>query len=176
MFYLSFTSQSKGFSGLVQILHRQDGGGYRLYHYDPTTAGAVVIVLLFTTTTVFHVWQMLYTKCWIAIPLVLGGLCKLPGYCPDLHRWLTTYFSASGWVFCACSIRNRVPRLDSRALHHSSDFPPCRPSSFRRNSLYGIWKTCKNCGWRGTHRDPPQVDHENLCHRRSPFILTTRRR
>ncbi|KAL1582749.1 hypothetical protein WHR41_08376 [Cladosporium halotolerans] len=59
---------------------RQDEGGFKFYHYDPSIAGAAVFILLFLGTTVFHSWQMFRTRCWVAIPLVVGGLLEIIGY------------------------------------------------------------------------------------------------
>lgn len=60
----------------MHIAARQDEGGFQLYHYDPSVAAAVIFALLFLVTTLYHSWQMIRTRCWIAIPLVVGGLRK----------------------------------------------------------------------------------------------------
>lgn len=56
---------------------RQDGSGFKLYHYTPSIAGAAVFIVLFLGTTVCHSWQVVRTRCWIAVPLVAGGLRKM---------------------------------------------------------------------------------------------------
>ncbi|CAI6064525.1 unnamed protein product [Clonostachys chloroleuca] len=53
---------------------------FRLYHYDPTLIGAVVFVLFFLGTSFFHIWQLYRSRCWFAIPLIVGGLFEVIGY------------------------------------------------------------------------------------------------
>jgi len=60
----------------MNLMSRRDEGGFQLYHYHPSIAAAAVFVLLFTATTLYHGWQMLRARCWIAIPLVVGGSRK----------------------------------------------------------------------------------------------------
>lgn len=55
---------------------RQDEYGFQLYHYHPSIAAAAIFVLLFAATTLYHGWQMARARCWIAIPLVVGGIRK----------------------------------------------------------------------------------------------------
>lgn len=47
------------------------------YHYDPSMAAAVVSIILFSLTTLCHAFQLLRTRTWYFIPVVVGGLCKL---------------------------------------------------------------------------------------------------
>jgi hypothetical protein len=60
----------------MELIARQDGGSYALYHYDPSIAAAAVFVLLFAATTIFHCWQAIRLRCGIATPLVVGGLSE----------------------------------------------------------------------------------------------------
>ncbi|KFY22935.1 hypothetical protein V493_06229 [Pseudogymnoascus sp. VKM F-4281 (FW-2241)] len=53
---------------------------FRFYHYDPSMAGAVVFVILFLATTSLHSYQLLRTKAWFMIPLVVGGFFEWIGY------------------------------------------------------------------------------------------------
>ncbi|KAH7020384.1 RTA1 like protein-domain-containing protein [Ilyonectria destructans] len=57
-----------------------DGGGFKLYHYDPTIAGSVIFVILFLGTTLFHFWQLFRGRCWFLIPLAIGGMFEIIGY------------------------------------------------------------------------------------------------
>lgn len=71
------------------IIFRDDGASdaaaeaaaseFKLYHYDPTTVGAMVFLILFLLTSLFHVWQLIRSRAWFVIPLVMGGFCE---YCP----------------------------------------------------------------------------------------------
>lgn len=54
---------------------------FQLYHYDPTTIGAMIFVILFLGTSLFHSWQLIRSRCWFVIPLVMGGFSK--SYAPD---------------------------------------------------------------------------------------------
>lgn len=54
----------------------ESGNDFKLYHYHPSLAAAAIFVLLFLATTILHGWQMFRTRCWIAFPVVLGGLRK----------------------------------------------------------------------------------------------------
>jgi hypothetical protein len=60
----------------MDLSPRDDEGGYKLYHYNPTIPGAVVIAIAFGLTTGYHVWQLMCTRCWMASPIVIGGFCK----------------------------------------------------------------------------------------------------
>ncbi|KAH8911194.1 RTA1-domain-containing protein [Coniochaeta sp. PMI_546] len=53
---------------------------FKFYHYDPTTAGAVIFILLFVGTTCLHLLQLFRTRCWIVIPLIVGGVLEAIGY------------------------------------------------------------------------------------------------
>ena len=57
---------------------------FKFYHYDPTMAEAVVFIVLFFTTTSLHFYQLLRTKAWFMIPMIIGGFCTLS--CSFLHR------------------------------------------------------------------------------------------
>lgn len=60
----------------MSLSPRQDDGGFKLYHYDPTIPGAIVITIAFGITTTYHVWQLIRTRCWMASPIVIGGFRK----------------------------------------------------------------------------------------------------
>lgn len=50
---------------------------FKFYHYDPSMAGAVVFVVLFLISTSLHSYQLLQTRAWFMIPMVVGGFCTL---------------------------------------------------------------------------------------------------
>jgi hypothetical protein len=62
----------------MELAARQDDGGYKLYHYDPSISAATVFVVLFSVTTIYHTWQAITLRCGIATPLVVGGLSEFP--------------------------------------------------------------------------------------------------
>lgn len=60
----------------MYLLPRQSEASFKLYHYDPTIGGAVVVSVAFALSTIYHTWQMARTRCWIALPVVVGGFCN----------------------------------------------------------------------------------------------------
>ncbi|KAM0282485.1 hypothetical protein ACHAQH_002999 [Verticillium albo-atrum] len=58
----------------------EEGPVFVLYHYDPSEIAAIVSVLAFLATTLWHCWQLLRTRIWIMVPIVLGGLFQIIGY------------------------------------------------------------------------------------------------
>jgi hypothetical protein len=62
---------------IMDLTSRQDDGGFKLYHYDPSMAAAAAFIILFIIASVIHCWQMFRTRCWIMVPLVIGGFCSL---------------------------------------------------------------------------------------------------
>lgn len=64
----------------MDLQQRQDEGGFKFYHYDPSVAGAVIFIILFLGSTLVHGWQTFWTRCWFEIPMVVGGVCKSPTY------------------------------------------------------------------------------------------------
>jgi len=62
------------------LTSRQDDGGFKLYHYDPSMAAAAAFIILFIVASTVHCWQMFRTRCWIMVPLVIGGFLEVAGY------------------------------------------------------------------------------------------------
>ena len=50
---------------------------FEYYRYDPSMAAAVIFIVLFFITTILHFYQLVRTKTWIVIPLLVGGICTL---------------------------------------------------------------------------------------------------
>lgn len=50
---------------------------FKYYRYDPSMAAAILFTVLFLATTVLHFYQLVRTKTWIIIPLLVGGICTL---------------------------------------------------------------------------------------------------
>ena len=53
---------------------------FKYYHYDPSAAAAGTFTALFFLTSFLHLYQMVRTRTWIFIPLVIGGLFEVVGY------------------------------------------------------------------------------------------------
>jgi len=48
------------------------------YHYDPNLPAAIIFAVLFALSSSFHCFQLIKTKTWFYIPMLIGGLCKAP--------------------------------------------------------------------------------------------------
>ncbi|KAG4411840.1 hypothetical protein IFR04_015024 [Cadophora malorum] len=48
---------------------------FKFYHYDPSLVGAIIFTVAFLVTTSLHSYQLLQTRTWFMIPLVVGGFC-----------------------------------------------------------------------------------------------------
>lgn len=48
---------------------------FKYYRYDPSMAAAIIFIVLFFATTMLHLYQLVRTKTWIIIPLLVGGIC-----------------------------------------------------------------------------------------------------
>lgn len=46
------------------------------YHYDPSKVAAIIFVVLFFITTGLHLFQLLRSRTWYFVPMVIGGFCK----------------------------------------------------------------------------------------------------
>ena len=51
---------------------------YQFYRYDPRLAPAIVALIAFSTSTAIHVYQLTRTKTWYMIPLIVGGISRVP--------------------------------------------------------------------------------------------------
>jgi hypothetical protein len=51
---------------------------FKFYHYDPSIAAAVIFTIVFLITTSLHSYQLLQTRIWFMIPMVVGGFCASP--------------------------------------------------------------------------------------------------
>ena len=67
------------------LTSRQDDGGFKLYHYDPSMAAAAAFIILFIVASAVFCWQMFRTRFWITLPLVIGGLYKGFVHTCDTH-------------------------------------------------------------------------------------------
>ena len=61
----------------------QTESSFQFYRYDPSTAGAILFVLLFTGSTIVHSYQLYRARRSLLIPLIVGGICKLPTFTRD---------------------------------------------------------------------------------------------
>ena len=59
-----------------------DSGDYdfKYYRYNPSLVAAIIFIVLFTLTTSFHLYQLIRTRTWYFIPLVVGGFFEWIGY------------------------------------------------------------------------------------------------
>ncbi|KFY74336.1 hypothetical protein V499_05647 [Pseudogymnoascus sp. VKM F-103] len=54
--------------------------GFKFYHYDPSMVAAVIFIAVFFATTLLHCYQLLRTRAWFMIPLIVGGFFEWIGY------------------------------------------------------------------------------------------------
>ena len=52
----------------------------KFYHYSPSFPAAIIFAALFILTTILHLYQLLRTRLWYFIPVLLGGICESIGY------------------------------------------------------------------------------------------------
>ncbi|RHZ43795.1 RTA1 domain-containing protein [Aspergillus thermomutatus] len=48
---------------------------WRAYAYYPSAGGATVMALLFLVGTLIQIYQLIRTRAWLTIPIIIGGLC-----------------------------------------------------------------------------------------------------
>ena len=53
---------------------------YELYKYAPSLALALTFLALFLLSTLLHTYQLLRTRVWYLLPLLIGGFCEWIGY------------------------------------------------------------------------------------------------
>ena len=58
---------------------------FEFYRYVPSKEAAAVFVILFALSSTLHLYQLIRTRAWIVVPLVVGGICKIdfPGERPS---------------------------------------------------------------------------------------------
>jgi hypothetical protein len=59
---------------------------FKFYHYDPSMVGAVIFTIAFLITTSLHSYQLLQTRTWFMIPMVVGGFCLSPSEFPAAYN------------------------------------------------------------------------------------------
>lgn len=121
-----------------------DAGGFQLYHYHPTVAGGVIFTLLFIATTSLHGWQLYRGRSWFLIPLTVGGFCKILTSDLPTSRLIMILFSRAYRICSEMQVRQRISRLDSRALYHPEPPPSGSTSTLRCNDLHGARQNCFN--------------------------------
>ncbi|KAK5122267.1 hypothetical protein LTR85_004177 [Meristemomyces frigidus] len=52
-----------------------------LYHYTPSRVGSVIFIVLFAVSTAIHGHLCWRLRAWFFIPVVIGGIFELLGYC-----------------------------------------------------------------------------------------------
>ncbi|OBT89316.1 hypothetical protein VE02_02567 [Pseudogymnoascus sp. 03VT05] len=53
---------------------------FKMYHYDPSMVAAVIFITAFVATTLLHSYQLLRTRAWFMIPMIVGGFFEWIGY------------------------------------------------------------------------------------------------
>ncbi|KAL0575631.1 hypothetical protein V5O48_006356 [Marasmius crinis-equi] len=55
-------------------------GGFVLYYYTPNIAAAGIFAGVFLLSTILHIWQLVRTRTWYFLPMVIGALMEGTGY------------------------------------------------------------------------------------------------
>lgn len=50
--------------------------GYYLWYYLPSQPASIIMLIVFLALTLLNTWQMVKTKTWFVVVLVIGGFCK----------------------------------------------------------------------------------------------------
>ena len=50
------------------------------YHYKPSLIGATIICVIFAASSVLHTYQLIRTRAWYLIPLLIGAVIEAIGY------------------------------------------------------------------------------------------------
>ena len=50
---------------------------WQFYRYTPSLVAAIIFIVLFAISTFLHLYQLIRTRTWYFIPLVVGGFCKI---------------------------------------------------------------------------------------------------
>ncbi|KAH6678030.1 RTA1 like protein-domain-containing protein [Halenospora varia] len=53
---------------------------FKFYRYTPSVAACIIFIILFTVTSTIHLYQLLRTRAWLLIPLVVGGFGESIGF------------------------------------------------------------------------------------------------
>lgn len=91
---------------------------FHYYHYDPSLPAAVIFIVFFVCTTMLHTYQLVTTRTWIAIPLVVGGFCT----CSDStceSRANVTIASRVDWVYLPGNLQQANSGLDSDSVRYA---------------------------------------------------------
>jgi hypothetical protein len=57
------------------IMASDNSYDWKYYRYDPSLVAAVIFMVLFVLITSFQLYQLVRTRTWYFIPLVVGGFC-----------------------------------------------------------------------------------------------------
>lgn len=146
---------------------------FSFYHYDPTSVGAIIFIILFFLTTILHFYQLLRTRSWFMIPMVVGG-CRGFSQIYLLSGMLMNLFSWMDWIYRSHNLSHANPELDSRPIHHSNPLPARRTRTLRSEHLYGIRKDHHFGRWRIARFDQEEMADEVFRLRRYHFFLRPR--
>ncbi|KAH8662824.1 RTA1 like protein-domain-containing protein [Tricladium varicosporioides] len=53
---------------------------FKFYRYTPSVAACIIFIILFTITSTIHLYQLLRTRAWLLIPIVIGGFGEIIGF------------------------------------------------------------------------------------------------
>jgi hypothetical protein len=57
-----------------------DSASHKYYLYDPSQAAAAIFTILFLLDSLFHIFQLIRTRTWYFVALIIGALLECIGY------------------------------------------------------------------------------------------------
>lgn len=113
---------------------------FKYYHYNPSMVAAVIFIILFFLATSLHSYQLVRTRTWFVIPLVIGGFCKFI-YClkNSRHQLRTIFCSRRIRLRWTSSLAYTNTELDSGTLLSPNPPHSCCSCPVRSDNLHGTW-------------------------------------
>jgi hypothetical protein len=89
---------------------------FKDFRYDPSLAAAIIFIIVFTLTSTFHMYQMVSTRTWYLIPMVIGGFCQ---FSPTILTTIADFgFSRNPGIHRTSYPSRTVAELDHGAIYH----------------------------------------------------------
>ncbi|KAF2485666.1 RTA1 like protein-domain-containing protein [Neohortaea acidophila] len=110
--------------------------GYALWHYIPSIAAAIIFAILFFAVTSYNVFRMIKSRAWFCIPLCIGGLFEIIGYCGRASAYdrtgqllpyiIQSIFILLGPILMAATVYMVSGRIITRTNGEPHSFVPAR--------------------------------------------------
>lgn len=126
-------------SRLTMASSKSGSVDFQYFRYDPSLAAAIIFIAAFMITSTFHVYQMISTRTWYLIPLVIGGCCQ----CKPIHaktaKLANTHHSRSCRIHRASCVRRANTKFHSSTVHYRDPVPSRGASFAGRIDIHDPW-------------------------------------